>query len=487
MPLDFASLETLQKSHPAWRLLGAESAPLVASFLYRVFVEANRRGAPRAWLVGQLDDDLYELRQSRGPDAFPRDAASYLDTWAQEGQGWLRKFYPPGVDEPHYDLTSAAEKALTWLEGLTQRSFVGTESRLLTVFDLLKQLVHGSGADPEARLKDLERRRAALDREIEAVRSGTAPDLDDAALKDRFQQAATTARELLGDFREVEQNFRLLDRETRERIARWSGAKGELLKTILGERDSISGSDQGRSFQAFWDFLMDPARQDELRHLWDVVFSLPSVQALDPDPRLKRIHFDWLDAGGHTQRTVAQLSKQLRRFLDDRAWMESRRIMELVQGLEATALEVRDAQPKGPFFEVEGLGADMELPLERPLYSPPLRASHQAVGLPGPGDEVDAEALFGQTVVDKTVLEQRLADALVAHPQVTLANLAHDHPFDHGLAELVTWLQVASERPPTVFDDEVIDPIDWPGEPGRTRRARLARVILTREGGPHGR
>jgi flagellar motility protein MotE (MotC chaperone) len=485
MALDFETLETLQKAHPAWRLLMAENAPLVASFLHGVFVARNVRGAARGWLVSQLEDTLYTLRRDRGEDAYPRDATSYLDAWAQEGQGWLRKYYPPGNDEPHYDLTPATEKALGWLDGLSQRTFVGTESRLLAVFDLLRQLVHGSGADPEARLRDLKRRRAELDREIEAVRLGQAPVFDEAALRDRFQLVSSTARELLSDFREVEQNFRQLDRLTRERIALWSGAKGELLGTILGERDAITGSDQGRSFQAFWDFLMDPGRQEELGRLWETVFSLPSIQSLEPDPRLKRIHFDWLQAGDHTQRTVAQLSAQLRRFLDDRAWMESRRIMELVQGIETAALALRDDPPRGVFTDIEGLGADVELPLERPLYAPPLKTQHQTDVAPGQGGDIDVEALYLQNLVDKTALEAWVEAALGVRPQVTLARLVEEHPLDQGLAELVAWLQVASERPTTVFD-EAVEPIDYTSAQGRPRRAQVGRVIFSKNGGFHG-
>lgn len=36
------------------------------------------------------------------------------------------------------------------------------------------------------------------------------------------------------DFREVEHNFRVLDRRVRERIALFQGAKGELLEEIMG-------------------------------------------------------------------------------------------------------------------------------------------------------------------------------------------------------------------------------------------------------------
>lgn len=43
MQLDIDTLEALRRQHPAWRLLAAEAAALVASFLYRVFVAPNRR------------------------------------------------------------------------------------------------------------------------------------------------------------------------------------------------------------------------------------------------------------------------------------------------------------------------------------------------------------------------------------------------------------------------------------------------------------
>src|SRR4029078_3356719 len=103
-------------------------------------------------------------------------------------------------------------------------------------------------------------------------------------------------------------------------------------------RDSIADSDQGRSFQAFWDFLMSARRQEELTSLLDHVLNLPQISAPKPDERTRRIHYDWLEAGEHTQRTVAQLSQQLRRFLDDRAFLENRRILDLLHGIESKAL-----------------------------------------------------------------------------------------------------------------------------------------------------
>lgn len=250
MTLDFGTLDALRTHHPAWRLLRSDHAPLVAGFLHRVFVAPNVRVMPAADLAESLDDELYALRQQLGDQAFPKPAIHYLNDWAGADKGWLRKFYRPDSDEPQFDLTPSTEKAIAWLGQLTQRSFVGTESRLLTLFQLLKQMNEGAEADPAKRMAELTRRRDEIDAEIARVQTGDVPRLDDTALKDRFQQFMQLARELLADFREVEHNFRLLDRKVRERIALWDGAKGALLEVILGERDAIADSDQGRSFRA---------------------------------------------------------------------------------------------------------------------------------------------------------------------------------------------------------------------------------------------
>ena len=155
MSLDYTDLDQLRRTHPAWRLLRSDHAPLLASFLHRVFVEPNVRLIGQADLAEALEDELFSLRETYGPEIFPRRATEYLNDWADNEKGWLRKYYPAGSDEPHFDLTSASEKAIAWLTSLTERSFVGTESRLLTLFALLRQMSEGSEADPEARIAEL--------------------------------------------------------------------------------------------------------------------------------------------------------------------------------------------------------------------------------------------------------------------------------------------------------------------------------------------
>ncbi|MGY2491979.1 DUF3375 domain-containing protein [Cupriavidus sp. CP313] len=484
MSFDFETLERLRQGHPAWRLLRSDHASLVAAFLQRVFVEPNQRSVGQADLAEALEDELFALRERLGQEAFPRPALDYLNEWAANEKGWLRKFYRQGSDEPQFDLTPATERAIAWLGTLAERSFVGTESRLLTLFDLLKQMHEGTQTDPQARIAELHRRRDELDAEIARVAGGDLALLDDTALKDRFQQFVSLARELLTDFREVEDNFRALDRRVRERIALWDGSKGALLEEVMGERDAIADSDQGRSFRAFWDLLMSSSRQEELSTLLEHVLALPPVSALNPDTRLRRVHYDWLEAGEHTQRTVAQLSQQLRRFLDDKAWLENRRIMDILRGIETSALAVRDLPPPGYVMAVDDIAAEIELPMERPLFVPALKPRIAESNIETGDADVDAHALFTQVVIDKAELAAHVRQALQNRAQVTLQELCDLRPLQHGLAELVAYLQLAGDTFRTDVDESATDSVSWtvqvPDGGTLVRQARLPRVIFVR-------
>jgi len=479
--MDHDHLLNLRRTHPAWRLLAADHAPLVIGFLHHCFVQPNVRALAEQAITARLEDYLFHLRERLGEDAFPRAAREYLGDWAAEERGWLRRYYPPDSDEPHFDLTPATEQAIQWLAGLEQRRFVGAESRLKLVFDLLRQIAEGSETDPQARIAELERRQGAIDAEIERIRAGRLALMDPTQTRERFLQAADTARALLADFRQVEQNFRDLDRQVRERIATWEGSRGEVLAEVFGEHDTIADSDQGRSFRAFWDFLMSPARQEELGELLEHALALAPVAELRPDRRLRRIHYDWLSAGEVTQRTVARLSEQLRRYLDDRAWLENRRIMDIIRSVEQHALAVREAPPGEAVMELDEAAPAVELPLERPLFSPPLRPHIMQQTLATGDAELSTERLFDYQHVDKERLRARLRQALQTRAQVSLAELLDAAPLEQGVAELVAWLSLATGEHRGVIDEQREQTVSWTEADGRRRRATLPAVVFLRE------
>lgn len=474
--MDFTAIEALRERHPAWRLLRADSAPLLLAFLGRWFVEDNRGATAAPELIAALDDELYALNADLDEPRFPRSPRDYLEDWAAPERGWLRSFYPASSDEVHYEATSGFEKAYAWVVSLRSREFVGTESRLHTVVELLRQIVHGTDDDPDARLVVLRERRDALDAEIARVESGSVELLGETAVRDRYQQFASTARELLSDFREVGEKFRELDRQARQRIASWDGAKGDLLADLVESRADIGSSDQGASFRSFYDFLLSEQRQDELGELLRRTQQLDAVAS---DARLANVHHDWATAAERTQRTVRQISEQLRRFLDDQLWIENRRVVDLARTIEAHALALKD-DPPDLGLELDVPGLPIALPTERPLYVVRESAAVDSMAPPGEHEDLDLSDLFSQTFVDRVRLVETLRDVVPEGSAATLSDIVAVRPIEQGAAEIVGYLSVDEEDLRVEMDESAESIIDYVDAEGTPRRARMPKVTVTR-------
>ncbi|NCN95578.1 MAG: DUF3375 family protein, partial [Bdellovibrionales bacterium] len=100
--LTFSKLRFLSKESPAVRLLRAENMAFVASFLYREFRKAEKHRIPESELRLQLAQYIEYL----DADAPAGDAKYYLDQWAGEDHGYIRRFYVSGEEDAAVELTS---------------------------------------------------------------------------------------------------------------------------------------------------------------------------------------------------------------------------------------------------------------------------------------------------------------------------------------------------------------------------------------------
>jgi hypothetical protein len=267
----------------------------------------------------------------------------------------------------------------------------------------------------------------------------------------------------MADFRQVEDNFRQLDRRLREQIAGWAGSKGDLLDEVLSNRSGIAESDQGRSFRAFYDLLLSADRQAELTDLLDRLHAIETID--DLDPRLARVHFDWIDASERTQATVRQLSEQLRRFLDDQAYLENRRVSDVLRSIESNALRLRDMAEPAVAMAVDATRVPVVLPLERPLYRRTRTTPLEQQSIERGETDIDASVLLDQTFVDRDALAERVFRALGARQQVGLHDVVAASPLDHGLAELVTYFGLRAPGVDVVFDDDARAEVRWRADP----------------------
>ncbi|WP_454809911.1 DUF3375 domain-containing protein [Paenarthrobacter nitroguajacolicus] len=478
--MDFYAINSLRENHAGWSLLRAQNAPLALHFFMAAFTDPNQRNVGRQQLIDTLDDTLFGVRESFGEDKFPRSASEYLDDWAAPERAWLRKYYVPGEDEPHYDLTAAAEDVVRWVESLRGREFVATQSRLTSIFAVLKTLVQQSETDPEVRLAELQQQRDQIDKEMQRIRAGDVKVMSGPEALDHFQQLTALAKDLLSDFREVEQNFRKLDRQVREQIATWDGSQGELLDTIFANQQDIGSSLQGRTFQGFWDYLMSPQLRNELNDLLQRATQIEALSQADNLHTITNLHQDWLPAVEQTQSTVRQLSQQMRRLLDDKVFLENKRIMQLIRSVEASALDTRDHPPSSVSLDIDAPSVDVALPFERPLYEPGSRVMVMDDVVTADDQDLDASALFSQFHVDRERLKSNIDDVLEHTDQATLADITAAHPLTQGLAELVQYYQLAAESDWATIDAETTQNLQWQLPDGTLKEATIDQIIFVR-------
>lgn len=475
--MDHNRIADLKQYHPVLRLLAADSAPLVLGFLFNTFVAAERRAIGLREAETLLDDYLFGLRQSADEENYPRRAIDYLNQWASDDTGWIRKYLPETGDEPLVDITPATEKAIEWLQSLEAQNFIGTESRLLTIIELLRGIVAGAETDSDRRLAELERRKAEIEDEIAQVARGQFEPFDDRQITERTMQAEDTARKLLRDFRQVEDNFRALDRATRQRIATGNATKGNTLDAIFADHGAIRDSDQGRSFRAFWELLLSAQSKSELVELIERTLQLAPLQQRSGP--LANLLGDLQQAGGSVTRTLMRLNEQLRRYLDDRLLAEQRRIGELIGEIEQIAGQVSDNPPDDKaFMRIASRRPTIDDIPSRQLFVPPepVRLDSDSIAL---GDaDVGLGALFDQTVIDLAQLHTRIQTALSSRDRVRLPELIEVHPLEHGVAELVGYLHLAHQDEYALVDEKYLDRITISNS---RKTVDLPRVIYTKQ------
>jgi hypothetical protein len=197
------------------------------------------------------------------------------------------------------------------------------------------------------------------------------------------------------------------------------------------------------------------------------------------DERLLRVHFDWLDAAERTRSTVRLVSDQLRRFHDDKVWLENKRIVELLSGIESKALRIRDIAAPPISTQLAASAVTVVLPRERPLFRPARPTALESVPVEAGEDGLDTTSLLSQRSVDRDELARRVRSKLGGRDNVGLGEVVAGEPLDQGLAELIGYLSLSEPGLAVYFDEERTEEMEWSSDDGG-RVAELPRVTLGR-------
>lgn len=456
--MEYQDIKYLKENNPAIRLLNADNSPLIISFLIHEFKKNNKFSISNDELVSTLLDYLYSLRDIYGDEIYPGSAQTYLDDWADAE--FLRKYYLPDKDDPFFELTPSTEKVLEWIRDLEKREFVGTESRLKKIIEILREIAYMNIDDPTKRLEELERQKKEIENEIEKIESGVIERLTETQIKERYFEVYDATHKLLSDFKQIEYNFRQLDRDIREKQIIDTFNKSELLHDIFSTKDMLQNTDQGRSFRAFWELLMSQSQQDELDELIAVAIDLQEIKIIKKDDTLEEMKTYLIDAGDRVNKTNHALIEQLRKYLDERVYLESKKIIEIIKEIKLSAVQLKNNPPELKDFIIIENRPIIEMIMERPMWDVSSNPELCKIDIEhGSSDFIDATSLYNQFNIDSGKLKERIEDLLKTDSQVTLKSVIERYPVEKGLAEILTYMDLAFKDENAFVNEDISETI----------------------------
>jgi len=469
--------------HPAARLLRSPNAALTLTFLHRAFKEHHAIVVPESHLRARLENFLDEARTHR-PGAYQQTAAEYLASWCGSEQLLLKKLYSEEAEEPVFELTTAAERAMQWLEDLQARPFVGAESRLELIFRQLEEIVLFSTPDAERRVAALRAQQATLQNQIDAIEAThIAEAFTSVQLTERFANALDLARGLAGDFRQLEENFKEVARALAEEQTKPGTTKGRIVGQLLDTHAALKDSSQGQSFYAFWNLLSSPERQDRWRELIRQVYRLDTIAAdLRANRLLERLSSRLLVEGERVVRSNERMAATLRRALESASTGEDRRLRELIREIQQLALTCRATPPdEDDFFELSG-APGVFTSFSRTFWQPEV-AGRAAGDLTFAGHALDWEMVDRfRALVDLNLgrLRDQVRACLLATESVLLSQVLERFPPREGILEIVGYLVVALQDSQHYVPGDQFSDVQFEAVGGGRESWRVPEVLFTR-------
>ncbi len=470
--MKYSDIQELFQESATVKLVRSDHAPVILAFFLDAFRTKNCLIISEADLVEQLAEFLEDVQFLEARDEKDNTQLSYYESkartllarWAD--QGFLRNALD-AEGQVLYELTPESERALQWLDSLEKREFVGTESRFKDIMSRLKELVENSDADPDFRIQSLEAKKRQIEAEIARIKTNeSVRAFDDYQIKSRYLEVNRMAQQLLSDFREVEENFRELTREVYQRHMELRGGKGQVLRYAFDALDSLKSSNQGKSFYAFWDFLLVTSGQQELHDLTEQVYHLLEERQIEHgDSFLRHLRSFLHQAAQKVLDSNDRMAQRLSRIIIDKDPAESRQIKETLARIKDLAVRLSESSFSAEnYLELE-LRPQIAMPMERRLSLEPEEPVFLEQPEAEPEDWQDPpealDYLFNAFYVDKDAVHARIEALLVANPEWSLLDLIQQHPIQQGLPEVFAYLSVAAKKQGIDEQGRMLIPFDY--------------------------
>ena len=280
---------------------------------------------------------------------------------------------------------------------------------------------------------------------------------EDYQIEPRFNSLNKLAKELLSDFKEVDDNFKEIIKQIYQRQTD-NEVKKELLVYIFDAYAELKDSQQGKSFYAFWEFLLSKELQEEWDKLTDSLFDMLADRKIDAkDIFLKDIKKHLFDVGEKVVWTNQKMSEKLSQIIRQNGKSNAQATKLVINDIKKLLMAAAKNKEK-PDVSLEYESLEINLPLERQLtYTPKTEVEYKdmpEVAELGIEDLERLGKLYNPYHIDRKILRNRIDKVLRENGQTTIADVIKlSNGIDKGLSELFGYISILREYRTVVSPD----------------------------------
>lgn len=452
---DISQLLNTLNTSPSIELLRLRNRAIVIEFIIITF--SNKQGAISSENIHtQLADFLegHEVENDEESeisafDTYETKAKKYILSWTN--RGFLTN-YPDEQGEVFFELSAHSSKTIDWLASLKKEEFVGTESKFNSILNQLKELVEFTNEDTEKRIQLLEERKLEIEQQIQRIKIGEDIKVfEEFEIVPRFNQLNQSAKELLSDFKEVEVNFKEITKGIYEKHAEGSLTKSDILEFTFDALDELKESQQGKSFYAFWSFILNPELQNRWENLTKELYKTLDEKSIPVnDPFLKGMKKYLHSSGQKVYKANDKMAEKLSRIIRENERSKSAATKGVIQDIKKQLITISKTKKKTDIsFDLEtdmelNIAFDRKLTFEQKEDTPYLNKPEIADDDITSSDHL--EKLFSQSNIDKDLLRKRIRDILKEKSQTTLLDVVENYGgLEKGLPELFGYIGIVKE------------------------------------------
>ncbi|MBR0176168.1 MAG: DUF3375 domain-containing protein [Bacteroidales bacterium] len=476
----------LLNSSPSVAMLRARSSGIIIEFLTRVF------GDVTVVSHENIHNLLAEYLNSHGVEVDEESDIQFTDTYEEKAAKFIRNWTDNGYltnyrnedGEIYYELSSHSSKVIDWLAGLKQEEYIGTESKFKSIISQLKELVEYTNEDREKRLQLLEDKKLEIEHQIQRLQMGEDVKVfEEYEIVPRFQQINKLAKELLTDFKDVDDNFKTIIKEIYRKQIDPSLNKGGILQYTFDALDELKSSSQGKSFYAFWEFLLAREMQSELDTLIAELFQMLKEKNIDSGDNFLQNMVEYLyESGRKVYQTNDKMAEKLSRIIRENEMSRADTANCIVQEIKNKLIEIskKGQKPNDISLTVDD-GLEISIPFDRKIT---FEQGENAEYLFKPeANTLSIEELgelgkvLGNVYIDRKVLEKNILEAMKGRSQVTLSDVIELYPLKHGLPEFFAYFATLSRFPHKSVNEVKSQAIVFDHE--NNKRIRIPEIIIS--------